>query len=82
MAGGAGGIGLSLWFQEHPLDLTMFVEELNFMGIAVSNEVPFTLTPACVWGPVLAMWVGSLAAALWPAVKAARLRPVEALTHI
>lgn len=81
VAGGVGGALISLWFQAHPLDLRMFVEELNFAGIAVTNEVPFSLTPACVWGPVLAMWLSSVLAALWPAAKAARLKPVEALTH-
>ena len=79
---GLAGTALSLHFQYHPLDLTMFVEELNFAGIAVSNEVPFALTPACVWGPVLSMWLASVVAALWPAVRAARLKPVEALTHV
>jgi ABC-type lipoprotein release transport system permease subunit len=82
VAGGAAGVLIALRFERHPLDLTMFVEELNFMGIAVTNEVPFALTPACVWGPVLAMWAASVLAALWPAVRAARMKPVEALTHV
>jgi ABC-type lipoprotein release transport system permease subunit len=82
LAGGVAGTALSLYFQYNPLDLRMFVEELNFAGIAVSNEVPFALTPLCVWGPVLAMWLASVLAALWPALRAARLKPVEALTHV
>lgn len=82
LAGGAAGVLLSLRFQYHPLDLAMFVDQLDFMGIAVSSRVPFALTPACVWGPVLAMWLVSVLAALWPAVRAARMKPVEALTHV
>jgi ABC-type antimicrobial peptide transport system permease subunit len=82
LAGGAAGILISLRFQYHPLDLAMFVDQLDFMGIAVSSEVPFELTSACVWGPVLAMWLVSVLAALWPAVRAARMKPVEALTHV
>jgi ABC-type lipoprotein release transport system permease subunit len=82
LAGGAAGILVSLRFQHHPLDLAMFVDQLDFMGIAVSSKVPFALTPACVYGPVLAMWLVSFLAALWPAVRAARMRPVEALTHV
>lgn len=81
-AGGVAGTLVSLRFQHHPLDLTMFVQDLHFAGIAVTNEVPFTLTPGCVWGPVLAMWLSAVLASLWPAVKAARLKPVEALTHV
>jgi len=81
-AGGAGGVVIALRFQHRPLDLTMFVEELNFMGIAVASEVPFALTPGCVYGPVLAMWAVSVLAALWPAIRAARMKPVEALSHV
>ena len=82
LAGGVAGVLISLRFQHHPLDLAMFVDQLDFMGIAVSSKVPFALTPACVWGPVLAMWLISVLAALWPAVRAARMKPVEALTHV
>jgi ABC-type lipoprotein release transport system permease subunit len=60
----------------------MFVDQLDFMGIAVSSEIPFTLTAGCVLGPVLAMWAISVLAALWPAARAARMKPVEALTHV
>ena len=82
LAGGILGTVVSIWFRYHPIDLTMFVEELNFSGIAVTSSVPFALTPACVWGPVLSMWLASVLAALWPALKAARLKPVEAMTHV
>ncbi len=82
LAGGVIGTAVSFYFQYHPIDLTMFVEELNFAAIAVSSEVNFALTPACVWGPVLSMWIASIIAALWPAVKAARLKPVDAMTHV
>jgi ABC-type lipoprotein release transport system permease subunit len=82
LAGGIVGTLASLYFQAHPIDLTMFVEELSFSGIVVTSEVPFVLTPACVWGPVLSMWLVSVLAALWPAVKAARLKPVDALSYV
>ena len=82
LAGGAAGILVTLHFEEHPLDLSMFVDQLDFMGIAVRSEIPFTLTAGCVWGPVLAMWAVSVLAALWPAFRAARMKPVEALTHV
>jgi ABC-type lipoprotein release transport system permease subunit len=82
LAGGAAGILITLRFQKHPLDLSMFVDQLDFMGIAVSSEIPFTLTAGCVFGPVLSMWAISVLAALWPAARAARMKPVEALTHV
>jgi len=82
LAGGAAGILITLRFQAHPLDLSMFVDQLDFMGIAVSSEIPFTLTAGCVLGPVLSMWAISVLAALWPAARAARMKPVEALTHV
>jgi ABC-type lipoprotein release transport system permease subunit len=82
LAGGIFGVVMSLWFEMHPIDLTMFGDQLNFSGIAVANLIPFDLTFFSVWFPVLTMWVTSILAALWPAVKAARLNPVEALSHV
>ena len=82
LAGGAAGILITLRFQAHPLDLSMFVDQLDFMGIAVSSEIPFTLTAGSVLGPILSMWAVSVLAALWPAARAARMKPVEALTHV
>jgi len=82
LAGGAAGILVTLRFQRHPLDLSMFVDQLDFMGIAVSSEIPFTLTAGSVAGPVLSMWAVSVLAALWPAARAARMKPVEALRHV
>ena len=60
----------------------MFVDQLDFMGIAVSSEIPFTLTAGSVAGPVLSMWAVSVLASLWPAARAARMKPVEALSHV
>jgi ABC-type lipoprotein release transport system permease subunit len=82
LAGGFFGVAMSLWFEKHPIDLTMFGDQLNFSGIAVPNLIPFDLTLFSVWFPVLTMWVTSILAAFWPAVKAARLNPVEALSHV
>ena len=82
LAGGAAGILVTLRFQRHPLDLSMFVDQLDFMGIAVSSEIPFPLTAGSVAGPVLSMWAVSVLAALWPAARAARMKPVEALSHV
>ena len=83
LIGGAVGIFFAWYFQEFPIDLTAFSPDgFSTMGVAMSPLWRATLTPEAVWVPVLTMWIISLLAALWPAIKAARLDPVKALTHV
>ena len=79
---GAGlvcGVGLSAYLTRYGLDLTSFSDGFSFAGIlaephwfAVTNAQ--TVLPAAVFLVII-----SFAAVLYPALKAARLKPLEAL---
>jgi len=81
VAGLALGVGLSQWVKVHGIDTTSFAGETSFGGVAFDPVWRALLTPRAITIPVLAMWLTSVVAALYPATIAARLRPVEAMNH-
>jgi ABC-type antimicrobial peptide transport system permease subunit len=56
-------------------------EDLLLSGVAFDPIWRSTLNPAAVVGSMIAMWVICVLAALYPAIKAARLDPVVAMTE-
>ncbi len=71
--------------EEQSDDYRVFWDEFGAFikqGVAMSPLWRATLSPEAVWIPIVTMWIISLIAALWPAIKAARLDPVKALTHV
>ncbi|MCP4005725.1 MAG: ABC transporter permease [bacterium] len=75
-----GGLGLVGWLGEVGLDLSMFSEALGELG--VGNIMYPTVRPRDLVAPVCLAILTALVAALWPAIKAYRLRPAEALRHV
>lgn len=75
------GAGLSFYFQAHPIDLSMMAETYEELGFSMN---------ALATEPHLEMFVSlsvvtfllALIAALYPALKAARLNPLDALKHL
>ena len=81
---GAGlGSGVSLYLEvAGGLDLTRWQgESLTMSGMPISAVYQFSLHPARVATAVVSMSAVCAAAALFPALKAARLDPVAAMTH-
>ena len=79
---GAGmllGTALTFYFQVHGLDFAGSSELLSQFGITGRMYPKLTLLSLLI-GPGLVMAITSLAA-LYPALKIRRLKPVEALTH-
>ncbi|MDT8273063.1 MAG: FtsX-like permease family protein, partial [Desulfomonilia bacterium] len=82
LIGGLLGTGVSLYFQVHPIDLSGFAEGFSTAGIAINSLWYAELTVDGVVWPVVTLWIVSALSALYPALKAARLDPVRALTHV
>lgn len=69
------GVGLTAFLHWRGIQLTA-------PGAAVENTLRPYVTPAAVLLSMLAAVVGASLAALWPAFRASRLRPVDALRSI
>lgn len=85
----ATGVGLipglagAAWFQAYGLDLRIFGDaSFGFAGIAWDPVWRAYVVPGDVLFAVVSMWVVCLAASLYPALRAARLDPVQAIHHV
>ena len=79
LLGGALGLGLGAYLAEHGLDLSAYTSGFSYEGILISPVWKAVLTVKSVILPVAMMAFICLCAALLPAWRAVRLRPVEAL---
>lgn len=77
------GIGLVQYASVHGLDLSVLSgdrgKSIAFIGMKSSMLIYARLSVPGLWRSLVAVLVTSLLAALWPAVRAARLQPVEAM---
>jgi ABC-type lipoprotein release transport system permease subunit len=84
----ATGIGtsialpLSYLLQANGLDMSALFSSFTAGGVAFDPIWYAAVSPRVVLNPVLAMWSATVLATLWPAVKAARILPVKAMTHV
>jgi len=85
--GAFAGLGLGLigfWVNSYyPISYGSMGEE---MGDIMSMDWSIAIYPSLIWANVLkaviAIIIVTILAALWPAIKAALLKPVEALRHV
>ena len=68
------------YFSIHPLDLSRFAKSLNEYGMG--TEVYFHTDTATYWQAALLLLVTALLASVYPALKAIRMKPVEAIRKI
>ena len=77
------GLAMSWYFQVHGIDLRAFGDaEFGFAGIAWDPLWRGHLLPSHVVNSLILMWVTCVVASLYPAVKAARLDPAQAMVHV
>jgi len=77
------GLAMSWYFQVYGIDLSAFGDaEFGFAGIAWDPLWRAHLLPGHVVNSLLLMWVTCVVASLYPAVKAARLDPAQAMVHV
>jgi ABC-type lipoprotein release transport system permease subunit len=79
LMGLACGVSLSLYLTYYGLDLTSITEGFSFVGIAAEPHWFAVTTFNTVCPPFIFLFVLSLLAVIYPAIKASLLKPVDAL---
>jgi len=75
------GVPLSFYFEQHGIDLTNFVSGVSFAGIAFDPIWRAEVTPRAVVSPLITLFMMAAIAVLYPAIKAAVIRPVKAIHY-
>ena len=63
------------------VDLSGLMSDFSFSGISFSAHMKGYVRPESVASIVLGLFFITVLASLWPAVRAARLDPIEALRY-
>ena len=82
MAGAAGSFAGAMWalrLQSHGLDLRNYVGEIDFGGIIFDTLLKAHFSVSTVVEPLIVMMIVVLLATIYPAIRAARISPIDAL---
>ena len=78
----ATAVPLSAYFARHPLDFLWFIKETSSIaGVALEPVWYCRITPATIVGPAGFLFGMAVLAVLYPAGKAAVIRPLKAIYH-
>ncbi len=76
------GMPMSYYFEDHPMDFSFLLSDSSTIaGVAFEPQWYCIVTPNSVFMPLLFLYIVSLVSILYPAWKAARISPVEAIHH-
>lgn len=76
------GMPLSYYFENHPIDFSFLLSDSSTIaGIAFEPQWYCVVTPNSIFMPLLFLYIIALTSILYPAWKAARISPVEAIHH-
>jgi ABC-type lipoprotein release transport system permease subunit len=75
------GVSISYYFQGNGIDLSNVAEGASFAGVAIDPIWRAYITPEALLVPIIFLFIIALLAVLYPAVKAAVIRPVSAIHH-
>ena len=78
----AMGYGAHSWLAATGLDIGKLAGDMEFAGVAATGMVYSQMTTTTLWGWPAAMIVLVLLSALYPAYRATRLSPVDAMRHV
>ncbi|MEY4135129.1 MAG: hypothetical protein RL386_1479 [Bacteroidota bacterium] len=76
---GAGALSIS-YFSANPLDLSVFADSLNQYGMG--TQIYFQIRPYVYTQTIALLILTAFISALYPALRAVRLKPVEAIRKI
>lgn len=77
----ASGLPLAFYFERHGIDLTTIISGVSFAGIAFDPIWRAEVTYRAVVAPLLTLFIMACIAVLYPAIKAAVIRPVKAIHY-
>ncbi|MCB9680160.1 MAG: ABC transporter permease [Alphaproteobacteria bacterium] len=77
--GTAVGFAGDAWLVQHGIDLSIDGQGYAMGEMTFDPVIRGQITAESVWQPVVGVFLFSMIAAIWPALRAARLRPVDAL---
>jgi ABC-type lipoprotein release transport system permease subunit len=72
-------VGLSLYLTYYGLDLTSVTEGFSFVGIMAEPHWFAVTNFSTIYPPFIFLFVFSLIAVIYPAIKVSLLKPVDAL---
>ncbi len=75
------GWPMAHYFQNHGIDLSTIAGGISFGGVAIDPVWRAHVTTEAVALPIFFLFVIAMAAVVYPAVKTAIIRPVEAIHH-
>ncbi len=79
------GLAFGWWassrFQAHGIDMSRLTGDVSFAGIALDPVWYAYVTPDVLAKPILFLFVVALLAALYPAIKVARIRAIDAIHY-
>jgi ABC-type lipoprotein release transport system permease subunit len=78
---GLSGFLLSRYFEHNGIDLSSMAEGASFGGVAIDPVWRAYLTADAIVIPIIFLFIIASLAVLYPAVKAAVIRPVSAIHH-
>jgi ABC-type lipoprotein release transport system permease subunit len=79
--GGGLGFALDYWLSEEGIDLSAYTSGITYEGAFLSPIWKSVLTVKSIFLPVVMVATLCLLVSIFPALRAGRLRPVEALWH-
>lgn len=77
----SSGAGLAFYLQAHGIDMSAISSGFSFAGVALDPMWYAHVTASSLWIPVVFLFVVAAVAVIYPAVKVALLRPLDAIRH-
>lgn len=77
----SSGAGLAFYLQKHGIDMSAISSGFSFAGVALDPMWYAHVTASSLWIPVVFLFAVAAVAVIYPAVKVALLRPLDAIHH-